>query len=712
MAFSSKPSSRAVSPRPPHAAPSEYDDPFTEGFRTPKGNASTTVLSDSNTAFDPPVQDVPSSSLRTGVARDSTHLLPTTDRKKNRYIPLALRFPIAFGVPLTMILLAIALEAGIIISNRNQGFSVPTKNAISFASAQFLLSFVPTLFVIGPAWVYRELDWHVRWYQPYVVMSKGDARAEESVLLDYVTLGPLLSFINSAKFKHRVITWSTITALVTYILQPLAGSMFQLQNNPTGSGVQVQSIRAIGLLDFSDLTAFVASAGFAEAAVFNSLPDPPFIQGGWAISQFNFPSNDYLNGTLQVNTTGIQTSVNCKGPNGTPTLTPISGGFTITSTSADGCTQSATASNTDVASQQYGVIEVPDSCSTLNKTQRPVMFWFFHPTSNGNGSAEARTVFCNPTLEAFNVEATANLNNDSVTHVVGLNSNVPSNNVTGQFGNSPLNGVIFENQTDPFIQARAIATNNGVPGAIFRFASQSSGGADAEFEKPNSFVDLTSQVYTQFLSLVAKSIYFVPQDNELNAQLVSINPRLLINNLPGHALAILLFFIGFAGVFLHIINRRQRRGLYLSTPPGTIAATIAMTSHSGFGELLMPYDDEETLQNKLSDLRFSIDRRTGAIVATAAGAARRESRPPLKPTSASSYQMSFMDTKRPFSMEAGVVGRGGERDEALESLLGGDAGGRGGLPRGLSETSDSAFSSSQAAFEAASGHGYPPVRSP
>ena len=123
----------------------------------------------------------------------------------------------------------------------------------------------------------------------------------------------------------------------------------------------------------------------------------------------------------------------------------------------------------------------------------------------------------------------------------------------------------------------------------------------------------------------------------------------------------------------------------------------------------MPFDDEETLQNKLSELRFSIDRRTGAIVATAAG--QRESRPPLKPMSASSYQMSFMDSKRPFSMEAG---KGGERDEALESLLGSDAGGRGrgGLPRGLSETSNSAFSSSQAAFEAASGHGYPPVRSP
>lgn len=60
---------------------------------------------------------------------------------------------------------------------------------------------------------------------------------------------------------------------------------------------------------------------------------------------------------------------------------------------------------------------------------------------------------------------------------------------------------------------------------------------------------------------------------------------------------------------------RKRRNLYLTTAPGTVASAVALTSHSGFGELLFPYDDENTIRAKLSHLRFSLDRRTGAIVA-------------------------------------------------------------------------------------------------
>ncbi|KAJ3997251.1 hypothetical protein F5050DRAFT_1446459 [Lentinula boryana] len=678
MAFTSSSATLAeATPRQSYLASSEDNYPFTDGSRTPTKTPPTPshMYKDSTNAYSGVAGGQSSPSLASGVAQDTTHLLPTRDRKKNRYIPLALRLPVAIGVPLSLLLLAIGLEVGISLSQKNTGFSVPEKNIISFASAQFLLSFVPTMIVIPPAWFYRELDWHVRWYQPYVIMSRGNARPQESVLLDYVTAGSVFSIINSAKFKHRVITWSSVTALATYILQPLAGSMFQLQNLNTPTNTNVNSTRAIGLSDFSDLTAFVSSAGFAEAAVFNRLPNPPFIQDSWTVAQFEFPNKDYLNG-----------------PNATPSLTATNDGFIINSTSVDGCTQTVELFNTNLSSQQYGV--VADSCSTVNITQSPVMFWFFHHAADG--SPEARTVFCKPTLQAFNVEVMANMNNDSVINVKELNSNVPSNNVTGPYSNSPFNGfvalrrlrvlsenafisVIFENQTDPFIQARATATTNGVPGAIFRFAAQSPGGADAVFSAANPFLDITNTVYTLYLAVVAQSIYFVPQNSTMDAQLSSITPRLTINPLPGHALALFLFFIGFVGVFLHIISRRQRRGLYLSTPPGTIAATIAMSAHSGFGELLMPFDDEKTLERKLSDLRFSIDKRTGAIVAN--------------PASIST------DPKR--------MSKKADQEEALQSLLGSE---HKRPPSEMGVGSDLYASSSQAAYEAASG--YPPIRSP
>lgn len=72
---------------------------------------------------------------------------------------------------------------------------------------------------------------------------------------------------------------------------------------------------------------------------------------------------------------------------------------------------------------------------------------------------------------------------------------------------------------------------------------------------------------------------------------------------------------GVIGVFIHFNHRRQRKTLLLATQPGSIASVVALTARSGFGELLLPYDDELTLENKLDGLRFRLDRRTGAILA-------------------------------------------------------------------------------------------------
>jgi hypothetical protein len=41
---------------------------------------------------------------------------------------------------------------------------------------------------------------------------------------------------------------------------------------------------------------------------------------------------------------------------------------------------------------------------------------------------------------------------------------------------------------------------------------------------------------------------------------------------------------------------------------------MALTSHSGFGELLLPYDDDAEFSRALASLRFCLDKRTGAIV--------------------------------------------------------------------------------------------------
>ncbi|KAK7036712.1 hypothetical protein VNI00_011377 [Paramarasmius palmivorus] len=573
-------------------------------------------------------------------ARDSTHLIPSiSDSNTKGFHPLALRLPIAIGTPILMLALGIGLEIALFISKRDNGFAVPKENALSFASAQFLLAFVPTVLIIPVAFLWRELDWYVRQYQPYVLLSRGSATAEETLTNDYVSIGILGAIVNSLRFKHRVVFWSALTAAATYTLQPLAGSIFQVQQRAQPTSSTVTSVRSIGLAsDIGELNAFVAAAGFVEAAVFNNLTDPSFIKGGWAIAEFIFPTQKYLNGTMVVNTTAIQTDPGCKPPDETPVL----------------------------AAQQYGVEDA--SCSDAhNITFRPVMFWFFHK-NEATDADEARTIFCRPTIKFFNIEATSSLDDGSLTDVEIKSDYTEPNSVTDALNDQVFNGLLFQSSDNPFIQARALAVQSGVPGAIFRNATQQPGGLQSVFDQSNSFLDLTTVAYRQHLSLSAKSIYFVSSANNLPAQMNSLLPRLVINPIPGHVLALIMFLIGCIGIFLHIIHRRQRKGLFLAAPPGTIAAIMSITSHSGFGQLLMPYDKEDTMRDKLSELRFRLDRRTGALVADDA------------PVSLKSMKQN--------------------RDEAMQALLGGHE------KVNTSSKADIGDSSTRAAFEAASG--YPP----
>ncbi|KAJ7641417.1 hypothetical protein FB45DRAFT_900170 [Roridomyces roridus] len=556
--------------------------------------------------------------------RESTHLIPTPGTDKNRpkrYDPVYFWLPVVVGTPLMMLMLGIALEIGIEISSKNGGFAVPVQNVFSIVSTQFLLSFFPTLFVIPVGYVWRSLDWMVRMYQPYVVMVRGNATAEESVLLDYIALGPGRSVFRALKYNHRVVFWSSLLAVTTYIYQPLAGSIFQVQTRGRTSDSQAQSIQSLGLSpDVAELNAFAAAAGYAQAAVFNRLGDPPFVNTantntGWTTAQFVFSSDTYLNGSMTVNTTGIRTNSNCSNPI-SPTAVNIGNGTngTITATSLSGCNQTVPF-NPQVATQQYGVASAPcPQTASSNVTLDPVVFWFYQ--QKDDQSTEAKAVFCQPFMELFYIKASADLASGQLTGVSIVGDYVKDNNITGPpLNNDTLNGVIFENNTNPFIEARATGIKIGVPGAIFRNASQQINGLQSVFDLPNGFLDLTRKVYTMHLAVAARSAYFVNENTTLSATETQEVPRLYIDPFPAHILAFFLFFSGFLGVFLQLINRRQRRNLFLAAPPGTLAAAVSLTSRSGFGDLLLPYDNPEVMEKKLDALRFRLDKRTGAVLA-------------------------------------------------------------------------------------------------
>ncbi|KAJ7480812.1 hypothetical protein FB451DRAFT_1030930 [Mycena latifolia] len=501
--------------------------------------------------------------------------------------------------------------------NAPTGFAVPARNYFPIVSAQFLLSFFPALFVIPVGYLWRTLDWMLRWYQPYVIMSRGKATAEESVLLDYVAIFCAL------KHDHKVIFWSSLLATATYLFQPLAGSIFQIQTRGETKNTMAQSIQTLGLIpDVAELDGFAAAAGFVQAAVFNHLPDPPFIHGrwsstetgGWSTAEFVFPTNIGLNGSMTVNTTATLTDSNCSNPSDAPIVDVTAG--SIFSTSLDGCSQNITF-NPSASDQQYGVTSAPCSDSAaLNIALQPLMFWFWNVKADQ--TPEVRTVFCNPTMELFSVNATADLTTGQLLSIVILETYTADNNLTGAPLNGvPYNAIIFENNPNPFIQARATATRVGVPGAIFRSALQEPDGLQSVFDLPNGFLDLTNTVYTQHLAVAAKSTYFVSENSTLPAVETALVLRLWIDPFPAHILAGLLIVSGFLGIFVQLIHRRQRRHICLAAPPGTIAAAVALTARSGFGHRLSPYDDLPALKKKLEGLRFRLDSRTGAILADA-----------------------------------------------------------------------------------------------
>lgn len=76
-----------------------------------------------------------------------------------------------------------------------------------------------------------------------------------------------------------------------------------------------------------------------------------------------------------------------------------------------------------------------------------------------------------------------------------------------------------------------------------------------------------------------------------------------------------MIVIGISALIVHFFHLQSRRKIWLTSPPGSIAAIVSLTSRSGFGELLLPYDDESKMHNKLGGLKFHLDERTGAIIA-------------------------------------------------------------------------------------------------
>ncbi|KAF8553065.1 hypothetical protein OG21DRAFT_1485715 [Imleria badia] len=562
----------------------------------------------------------------------SVHQIPTPgieNTRPPRYEPLVLNFWIVRVVALLMIFLGITLQVVLFLSETRNGFAVPTNSVFSFASTQFLTSFFPTLLVVPIAHFWTSADWLLRWYQPYVALSEGKEPATRSILLDYVGLkyyphfcaqskhtemvhSPVGLLYQSLMNKHYLINVSALITLSILLLQPLAGSLLQVRQIPHTTDADALVMSTVGLSPGIDnLDGFLASSGFALASVYDNQMDPPFVHGIWAAAPFQAPPSSYLNGTLAVNITAIQTEVNCASPTSLD-VTNVDGSYTASATFPSGCSATNVFSPSN-GTQQFSVVNA-NSCASagLNVEFQPVVFWFFLNAS----SPQVASVYCNPTMNVFTVQTSMNLTTASLGPCTIIEPAGGTNNVTGSPQNGrPYNGVVFNASDNAYISLRAQSLNFGLPDAIYRYASRQPGGPLTVFQTDYGFLNATTAIYTQYLAVAAQVNYFVASNSTTPAKLTSEIPRLFVEPLPALFLSPLMLVIGFVGFGVHFLHRRARRNLWLTSPPGSIGAIVSLTSRSGFGQLLLPYDDEQRMQNNLDGLTFYIDRRTGAIVA-------------------------------------------------------------------------------------------------
>ncbi|KZV65640.1 hypothetical protein PENSPDRAFT_703321 [Peniophora sp. CONT] len=564
----------------------------------------------------------------------------TVHERPPRYEPLLMNLWVVLPGSILLVALGIALEITLSISQDRHGFNVPEKNVFSFASTQFLTSFFPSLIILPIGFLVRSFDSQILAWQPYLVLDRGNARPQESIMLSYVLRSTKHRVIFSAFiYRHKLLLVSTITVLLSLTFQPLAGSLFAVTQQPVTTTSTVMSNRGVGLNpDRGDLTAFAASAGADIKIVSNILVDPPFIFNGWASAEFVFTTNQYLNGSMAVNTSGVQTDVGCSNPAQINLNTADANNYSLTASSSQGCNLGPATFNPNSASALYGAVPVAN-CAADSQTDpefMPVFFWFYQQNNVAG-------VFCMPTLQLFNVTAHASLQNGTLTSVDKHSDFAQPNNVTGDILHGPVrafNGLFFNETTDANVEARAKTIASTMPNAIFSQAKQNDAGVQAVFEDPNGFLNITTTLYTKYLALAATSVYFTPSTSELPSKLTRLVDRLIVEPLPAHALSIVSIICGLICIAVHLYHHRARRNVYLPHHPGDIASAVAMTAHSGFGELLYPYDNDSTIAGKLDGLRFRLDRRTSAIVVDSDS--RDPENPSYMPEKFTQYDQSSM----------------------------------------------------------------------
>jgi len=245
----------------------------------------------------------------------------------------------------------------------------------------------------------------------------------------------LFAALRALKNGHRLVVVTTVLTYVSALWQPLAAALFVVRptNHIVGDFSPVVVTQELGVNPtFTDLDAFLAAAGYTEAAVVHGLDDPPFVRGGWTVAPFDFPPQP-KNATMTLDAQAVFVDTHCE------TLSPqlnrtADGSYDVTATRGS-CVYGFRA-NTKDGDDAFGVSKLDNCSPNVEDRFKPVVFWFF--TFDG---PTASMVHCAPTIETHlvnvNVSLSTHLINTEPTKIKELTSNVT---VGAPFNGLALNG--------------------------------------------------------------------------------------------------------------------------------------------------------------------------------------------------------------------------------------------------------------------------------
>ncbi|KAG7092022.1 hypothetical protein E1B28_008404 [Marasmius oreades] len=567
----------------------------------------------------------------------------------NVWTPLPLR-PI-FYIPyiVLLVLLAVGLEIAFHFSQKNTGFKVHgNPNALGKQAGVwhyiYTLPLVALAMCIVGVWAWTDIE--IKKLQPYVDLVQGNSPPHKSLLLDYTRTHNFFVWFDALSNRHYTVTIAALLALASLAFQPLSASLLEVRDIWWSLPLSTTTANSVfglspGIADpnspVGDTSVFLSAAGFAAAAVSYDVPNPPFVTiaddgTGWTLMDVKVPPELPRNGTtVAMNTTAINTNVNCRSTSVNMAQQGGPGNWINTiQDSATNCGLTFNVSKTGPT--LFGASVAICSNTSTSNLNDPVIFWFFTYVPQPRASA----TICTPTVKMFEVTATLRLDEGLDGNVIKVVQGKPFDQTKSPFAGSAgnlsalvdsstgsikaFNGIVWNSTlttNDSSIKDRMSAVGVVMPAAIFRSASSGDVGVAGAFTA-DKFPDLSNKVYTSYLSLVAKSLYFVQPPAGTNVQLQpkTTVKRLFLSAFSTHFLTALLLILAIFSIFIHVTHTYSRRNLHLRHLPGTIASAVSIGGQTSTSALLAKSTapTESDLEYALRERRFRIDPKTMKIV--------------------------------------------------------------------------------------------------